>query len=391
MRTASLFRHRLVAGLVGLTVLLIGAGLVLSWAFNVDRAGGPVVPPGPAVALGQLIATENRESLPERWEFRFPDDHGPHPRQRLEYWLLLLWLTDERGEQYDVQLGFYRAGLDADVQNRQSEWAVDQMYRAHWLVFGPDDQYGAERFSRAALGLSGASQDPLQVWVEDWRLSRNDAGGWQVSAAENKMSMQLTLSAAGTMQAIDSSIARLGGRRAFFAYQQPLTQVSGDLTLAGRRYAVQGSAWLEHVWGNLIPAAGGQLTLNRWLLPLATGDTLYCAQLRRRDGGGTPLGECVWHRADGGSQTFGRREIALTPLDYWQSPQNLGRYPVAWGLTIAAADIELRWRAVEPDALQRFAIPLWAGPVVIEGTVGGEPVNGRGYQELSGYRPAPGT
>lgn len=106
-------------------------------------------------------------------ELAFPQDHGVHPEFRTEWWYFTGNLKDEQGKRYGFQLTFFRFALSPQPSGRQSAWATNQIYMAHFAITDLSGKrfYGFERFSRGTLGLAGAEGNPFRVWLEGWEAS----------------------------------------------------------------------------------------------------------------------------------------------------------------------------------------------------------------------------
>ncbi|MBS1245238.1 MAG: hydrolase, partial [Deltaproteobacteria bacterium] len=156
------------------TVLLLAAALIASgWALRraLSPAPAPSSPPGTVTALlsgddpgGFALATAPRA-------FRFPDDHGPHPEFRHEWWYFTGNLKGPGGRRFGYQLTFFRFALaPPGAPSRESRWGAVQAYMAHFSV---TDARGNgfrhfERTGRGAMGLAGAGIRPFRVWIDDW-------------------------------------------------------------------------------------------------------------------------------------------------------------------------------------------------------------------------------
>lgn len=153
-------------------------------------------------------------------EFHFPDDHGPHPGYRTEWWYYTGNLFTEEGRHFAYQFTIFRNQLRPPGQPENSEsvpgettpdktvyneslhgtpeliqttypssqpkstqttypstrtaspnpWQTDQLYLAHMALSDVQNQrhYAAERYSRGAAGLAGAQAQPFRVWLENW-------------------------------------------------------------------------------------------------------------------------------------------------------------------------------------------------------------------------------
>ena len=96
--------------------------------------------------------------------FSFPQDHGPHPQFRQEWWYFTGNLDAADGERLGFELTFFRFALAPEAGARRaaagaSAWRTAQIYMAHFAV--TDVARGrfrsAQKLSRGALGLAGAA------------------------------------------------------------------------------------------------------------------------------------------------------------------------------------------------------------------------------------------
>ena len=150
-------------------------------------------------ALGEGLAGFARADRPR--EFQFPDDHGPHPAYRTEWWYYTGNLKSAEGRHFGFQLTFFRTALNAptDRAGRTSAWGMQDVYMAHFALSDVAAQrfHAFQRLSRTALGLAGASAAPFRVWLEDWSVTGETAVGQPVSmqlfAEEQNVALDLRL------------------------------------------------------------------------------------------------------------------------------------------------------------------------------------------------------
>ena len=88
----------------------------------------------------------------------FPAEHGPHPDYQTEWWYYTGNLVAEGGQRFGYQLTFFRRALaPPDLRlERESAWAVDQVYMAHFALTDISGErfHATERFARGAAGLA---------------------------------------------------------------------------------------------------------------------------------------------------------------------------------------------------------------------------------------------
>ena len=115
---------------------------------------------------------------------RFPQDHGPHPDFRHEWWYFTGNLQDDQGRRYGYQFTLFRFALNPPAakgdgggernnNGEASAWRSRQLYMGHVALSVPHRQqfYHRERFSRDALGLAGAQAAPFKLWLYDWLIA----------------------------------------------------------------------------------------------------------------------------------------------------------------------------------------------------------------------------
>ena len=327
--------------------------------------------------------------------FSFPDDHGPHPEFRTEWWYYTGNLETAAGRHVGFQLTFFRTALAppeaGGAAARASAWATSQLYLAHFAV--TDTAGGrfaaASRLSREALGLAGAGARPFHVWVEDWSAEGGTADGFPVRlrAADGDVAIDLVLERGKPLVLQgDRGWSAKGEEPGNASYYYSFTRMParGTVRLGAASLEVSGLAWMDREWST--SALGRDLAGWDWLaLQLDDGRDLMVYQLRRRDGSPDSHSAGTIIAADGGTQRLVREDVALEVLDHWTSPASRVRYPARWRLTIPRADLSLQ---ITPRLAGQELIVgtrYWEGAVRVEGKAGAQPISGRGYVELVGY------
>lgn len=107
---------------------------------------------------------------------RFPEDHGPHPDHRIEWWYLTANLRDDRGDPLGLQWTLFRQALvPPDERPPPGPWVADQLWMAHLAVSRGETHRVAERFARSHSrdddGQAGVRAHPFHAWLDDWALT----------------------------------------------------------------------------------------------------------------------------------------------------------------------------------------------------------------------------
>jgi predicted secreted hydrolase len=325
--------------------------------------------------------------------FRFPEDHGPHPEFRNEWWYVTGNLADAAGRQFGYQLTLFRIALSPTAPPADSPWRTNQVYMGHFALtdVAGDRHYGFERFSRGALGLAGAQATPFRVWLEDWALTgaESDAFPLQIRAREGDVTIDLTLNTAKpvVLQG-DRGLSQKSAEPGNASYYYSMTRVAakGTVNVAGESLPVTGLAWLDREWSTSM-LAPDQAGWDWFSLQLDEGTDLMYFRMRRKHGEDDPMSSGSLIYADGSTRHLARGEVAVTVLDRWRSPGGYD-YPSGWQLTIHPTGQRLDVRPVLADQEFRHDARYWEGAVDVLDAATGQP-RGRGYVELTGYAPGP--
>src|SRR5262245_58916712 len=236
-------------------VVLALAGVVVAAAAAFALwPSSPREPIGATVAVREALANDRagfaRAFAPR--PLAFPEDHGPHPDFRMEWWYYAGNLNTSAGRHVGFQLTFFRVALSPAEESRASAWATRQLYVAHFAV--TDTAGGrfraASRTSRAALDLAGARAAPFRVWVESWS-AEGEGGATRLRAQEGNVAIDLTVSPAKpvVLQG-DRGLSRKGPEpgNASFYYSLTRMPTHGTIRLGAETLEVSGEAWMDREW-----------------------------------------------------------------------------------------------------------------------------------------------
>jgi len=377
------------------TVLLLAAALIATgWALRraLSPAPAPSSPPGTVTALlsgddpgGFALATAPRA-------FRFPDDHGPHPEFRHEWWYFTGNLKGPGERRFGYQLTFFRFALaPPGAPSRESRWGAVQAYMAHFSV---TDARGNgfrhfERTGRGAMGLAGAGIRPFRVWIDDWSAEggTDSLTPIRLRAKEDGTSVDLLLdSDRPPIPQGDRGLSRKGAAEGNASHYYSMTRIAtrGTVTVDGTSYQAEGNSWLDREWGT--SSLGKEHAGWDWFaLQLSDGRDLMFYRLRRRDGGAERFSAGTLSGRDGSFRSLSAGDVGIETLDHWESPSSGARYPSRWKLRVPSEGIELEIVPRVADQELRTYVRYWEGAVSVTGNSRGKPVEGEGYVELTGY------
>ena len=322
-------------------------------------------------------------------EFSFPADHGAHPAFRNEWWYITGNLDDEAGRRFGFELTIFRFALAPAVPDSESRWRTNQVYIAHLAVTNPDDErfYVAQRYSRGALGLSGAQAEPVRVWIDDWEIAKSgDSDAWRLRADDAAFGIDVKLSALKppVLNGIDglSQTSSDPGNASYY-YSMTRLGTEGTIRIGEREYTVSGQSWLDREWSTSALAAD-QVGWDWFALQLSDGSDLMFYGLRKTDGTEDAASAGTFVSASGVASHLDAEDVEITVLDTWDSPEG-GSYPSRWELTVPRFGIRVTVTPIMAGQELFTTVRYWEGAVDVVGTREGAAITGRGYVELTGY------
>lgn len=329
---------------------------------------------------------EGFERVIEPRPFVFPADHGPHPTFQTEWWYYTGNLTADDGRRFGFQLTFFRRALSPYPLVRESAWATNNVYMAHFAISDIDGGrfYAFERFSRSALGLAGASGDPFRVFLNDWSVEGSGPQGMtmRLRAAQDEVALDLVAvnSRPPVLQGnagVSQKGSQVGNASAYYSLTRMIS--NGTIQIGSATYTVSGLTWMDREWGTSALEKG--MTGWDWFaLQLESGHDLMYYQLREADGKSSPFVGGSLLLPDDTVIILGPGDVELEVTATWQSPKSRAVYPAGWRLRISRYGIDLVITPALQDQELPTAVVYWEGAVEVEGSM-----RGRGYVELTGY------
>lgn len=365
--------------LIGVVLLIVATALLGWWLWPADEA------PGAGYAgLGET-ATGFAQAGPDN-TLRFPQDHGPHPDYRIEWWYLTANLEAEDGRPLGIQWTLFRQALAPPeaLDEDDDPWTSRQLWMAHAAVSTPEEHYFAERFARGGIGQAGVSVTPFVAWIDGWSLMApaptTGLDRLTVTAAGENFAYRLQLIAEGPLvrHGEDGFSQKSADGQGSMYYSQPFYRVSGEVHVDGEAIAVSGRAWLDREWSSQL-LGPEQHGWDWFSLHLDGGAKLMAFRLR--GGGEDSEGDYLsgsWIAPDGRVTPLGDGELRLVPLE--RSAVAGRRLPTAWRIQVPARGLDVEVRAVHPEQWMGTSFPYWEGMVTMKGSH-----SGVGYLEMTGY------
>jgi predicted secreted hydrolase len=314
-----------------------------------------------------------------------PADEGPHPSSSMEWWYFTGHLTgtDPFGHQhqYGFELNFIRTnslGLEPLAATYDGQFAITDLTRG--------------TFTSNLLAISEQPDNVLpqggyNITIDGWNMQGSN-GQNHVSAAfpDASYGMDLTLS-----QSTPPALHGNGGLVPYapfgtsYYYSETNLHASGLILDHGVPVTVTGIAWQDHQWGNFNGTGGWT-----WFSMQLGNGTQYMLYFLH-DGSGNlveKLGTLV--NADGSTVNIDPSQMSQVPLGSWTNPATGNTYPQNWLVTVPGGQLTV----TVDEANQELSVPLlnsgyYEGDSAVSGTIGGRPVTGQAYAEVTPSFTAP--
>jgi predicted secreted hydrolase len=326
------------------------------------------------------------------WQYEFPRDHHAHLDFKTEWWYFTGNVFDATGRRFGYELTFFRQGIrPPSVRDpNASRFIVDDLKFAHFAF--TDVSKHRFRFeqktSRGAFGEAGFGDGQRLAWIDNWILAFNADGGFDLMASNQERGLHLNLRATKSPVVHGEngvSVKASAGGHASHYYSIPRLQTSGEFLVDGKSYPIRGESWFDHEWSS------SQLSEDQagwdWIcLQWEDGTELMLYQMRLKSGEADSTSSGTWIAPDGRATHLRSSDFRMTPIAFWKSKANGGKYPIGWRVTLPGQRTEFVVRpALEDQELTFDPITYWEGAIDANGTQDGRAIKGRGYLELTGY------
>ncbi len=372
--------------LLSLLIIILAAGGWLWWreAAVADQGGTVTEYLSGEAAEGFALVTEPNA-------IEFPRDFGAHEAYQTEWWYYTGNLQTAGGRDFGYQFTIFRRGLTpGELETADaSAWRSNQIYFAHFTVsdIANEDFYDFEKFSRGAADLAGAQAEPYQVWIENWSVQEQADGTILLSAAQDDVKLELTLTQ--TRPPIlhgEGGLSQKGPEygNASYYYSQIHQQTEGTVTIGADQYTVSGLSWKDHEYGTSF-LSEGVIGWNWFALQFDDGSALMFAEgvNEAENSALDSIGTFIY--PDNTTVSLSLEDVQLEVLDTWTSPTSGGEYPAAWRMTIPSLNLEITGEPLMANQELNVSTTYWEGAVRFSGTRNGTATTAVGYVEMTGY------
>ena len=304
----------------------------------------------------------------------FPEDEAPHDLLT-EWWYYTGHLFTPNRQRYGFEYVIFQA----------NRGVFPPVYAAHFAI--TDNPAGTFHYAeKLGANASYSTAQGFDLRLDTWTMS-GALGADHLRADMPGYAMRID-ARASKPPALHNTIGYVdfGASGGSYYYSRTRLDVSGMLTVAGEPLAVTGEAWMDHQWGNFIAVGGGGWD---WFsVQLKSGEDLTLSVIRDLSGAiAVSYGTLV--RANGSTEHLDASAFAISATSSWTSPESGATYPAGWTVGLPGAGWVLTLTPSLPDQELRTGastgVIYWEGEVVVAATIAGQPVDGLGYVELTGY------
>jgi predicted secreted hydrolase len=331
---------------------------------------------------------------------KFPEDHGPHPDFRTEWWYYTGNVTDKNGLKFGFQLTFFRSRLNdvsIDISKGSDEvspWRTQQLMIAHAALteISEKKHHQAELMARQAVGIAEAVQkgDKTHLFLRNWSLDLMPHYHILKADAED-FSFGFTL--------FPMKKPVLHGDHGYFRkgrqvesagcyYSFTRLKAQGIIKVGTKKFEVDGFAWMDHEFGTN-PLETDLVGWDWFSIQLDNHTELMAYFLRKKDGSFSDVSSATFLTKSEDSIILTHEDLDLKTIDTWKSNESGGIYPCKWRLKIPRLKLELEIKAIvadqEMNTSETTGVIYWEGSVSVKGVLNDQMVSGMGYTELTGY------
>ncbi len=346
-----------------------------------------------------LLAHADYKTVTGPCGLEFPEDHGPHPDYRTEWWYWTGNLASLSGHRFGFQLTFFRSritapGSKSPESEPRSAWRADQIYMAHAALtdISGKHYFFKEAMVRQALNMAGAmrTSDGVRVFLKNW-FAQIGTDGHHLRADTDDFAIELDLTPKKPIVLHgDDGYSRKGEapERASCYYSFTRLEAQGKVRVGKTWIPVTGASWMDQEFSTALLEPG----LSGWdwfSLQLSDNTELMLFMLRKTAGGVNNASSGSYIPSSGKPVKITKQQFVIRTAKRWKSPRSGAVYPSGWFLTIPSLNMELtitpNLADQETTSGQGAGMVYWEGSVSVEGQKNGKPVSGQGYVELTGY------
>jgi predicted secreted hydrolase len=341
--------------------------------------------PGLVSTSAQLPLVSQKQATPSLPPISFPRDEGVH-NDLTEWWYYTghLEAIDTAGKQH--QYGFEL------VVFRVSRSDLPPIYPAHFAISDITREqfhYDQKRITKVDEDLTNsAAIKGINIQVDNWSIQGLNGHDHLVAAMKDyAINLNLTASKPPVLHN-GNGLITYGLAGFSYYYSRTHMDIAGTILDHDQSLHVTGLAWMDHQWGNFLTLGGSGWDWYSIQLNNNTEMMVYFI----RDPSGTVISTYASYIDPAGrNYVLPSNALHAIALDTWTSPTTSITYPSGWYLEVNSSQLQAALTMTSLLKDQELVVKsstgniYWEGAVSIQGQVDGNPIDGQGYVELTGY------
>jgi predicted secreted hydrolase len=165
-------------------------------------------------------------------------------------------------------------------------------------------------------------------------------------------------------------------------------ETKGTISFGKESFLVQGTSWMDHEFSSA-PLEEDLVGWDWFSIQLSDRTELMIYLLRHPDGSSSRASSGTFVKPNGESIHLTHEDFKVQVSDRWASKRSGATYPSRWRLHVLPLELELTIDPNLPDqelmTARSTQVTYWEGSVSVSGRSKGNPVEGVGYVEMTGY------
>jgi predicted secreted hydrolase len=328
--------------------------------------------------------------IPEIKPVKFPEDESAH-ECIVEWWYFNGHLKDSVGREYSFMDCLFKVDLKRVKAPFWSWLPLKLLYFSHSLL----SDLSRVSFQHRITPFSLISEDSFTKPLLFANYINPEIGTGYVNCVIEKTAestyhlknedADLTLvSTKPPLLEGGAGYVDLGPRSSYY-YSLTNLKTSGRIKVGDEWVEVTGKSWMDHQWSQ---ASYAKTHWDWFSIQLDDNTEMICCSYFDDL---TRLNFADVSYPDGTQEHL--KDVEILPGErQWHSPKSQANYPLSWRVRVPSKGVDLNLETrMENQEMLFGAVNYWEGPLRVEGSFGGQPVQGVGFMELVGYPSKYGT
>ncbi len=320
-----------------------------------------------------------------------PKDNGPHD-YIIEWWYFNGHLYDKEGKEYSFMDCFFKVDLSkVNIPHIFPHLIEDHFKNGNYLHFAHSviSDISRKKSYKEIQNISLITKDSfkkelLYINYRNAHILGEDLNSEIVETTPNNFNLKtknLNLYLNSEKKPLLEGGHGYVGTPKAGSYYYSFTDLSvvGKIKIKDREIEVEGLAWMDHQWANVV------YKKDKWTwfsFQLENGTQIMCVEYD------TEIGVDILIDIidkEGNQKQYKQAKI-IPKGRFWKSKKTKARYPLSFQIEIPEAKLKIKTKALIKNQEMIFGqINYWEGPMKVSAKINDKKIKGRGFMELVGY------